>query len=228
MGGNTQKYLAEFSARRAGFDWLRHGRDRRFGRDNAARHLANRHSVRHGSDGDGVCHRPGVGLSSQSVGDAAVWASGRMSTADAVGYIVSQLIGGIIGAAILYMIMKGKVAGYDVAKQGLGQNGWSDFGLGAAILAEFVGTLIFTIVILAVTGSKGATPMAGLIIGITLMIVHLTVIPVTGTSVNAARSLGPALFVGGTALAQVWMFLLVPTVAGAFAGWLVKSKTLDV
>ena len=73
--------------------------------------------------------------------------------------------------------------------------------MGAAILAEFVGTLIFTIVILAVTGSKGATPMAGLIIGITLMIVHLTVIPVTGTSVNAARSLGPALFVGGTALA---------------------------
>jgi aquaporin Z len=159
---------------------------------------------------------------------AAVWASGRMSAANAAGYIVSQLIGGIIGAAILYMIMKGKVAGYDVAKQGLGQNGWSDFGLGAAMLAEFVGTLIFTIVILAVTGSKGATPMAGLIIGITLMIVHLAVIPVTGTSVNAARSLGPALFVGGTALAQVWMFLLVPTIAGAIAGWLVKSKTLDV
>ena len=159
---------------------------------------------------------------------AAVWASGRMSTDDAIGYIVSQLIGGIIGAAILYMIMKGKVAGYDVAKQGLGQNGWSDFGMGSAILAEFVGTLIFTIVILAVTGAKGATPMAGLIIGITLMIMHFAFIPVSGTSLNGARSLGPALFVGGTALAQVWMYLLVPTIAGAFAGWLVKSKTLDV
>lgn len=159
---------------------------------------------------------------------AAVWASGRMSTGDAVGYIVSQIIGGIIGAAILYLIMKGRVADYDVAKQGLGQNGWAAYSLGSAILAEFVATLIFTIVILAVTGAKGATPIAGLVIGITLMIMHFAFIPVSGSSLNGARSLGPALFVGGTALAQVWMYLVVPTLAGALAGWLVKSKTLDV
>lgn len=161
---------------------------------------------------------------------AAVWAAGRMSSGEAIGYIVSQLIGGIIGAAILYVIMTGKVSGYDVAKQGLGANGWSDYSIGAAILAEFVGTLIFTIVILAVTGPKGTglTAIAGLIIGITLMVIHFAFIPVSGASVNGARSLGPALFVGGTALSQVWMYLVVPTVAGAIAGWLVKSKTLDV
>jgi aquaporin Z len=159
---------------------------------------------------------------------AAVWAAGRMSTADAIGYIVSQVIGGIVGAGILFIIMKGKNSGYDVATAGLGQNGWSTFSLGSAMLAEFVGTLIFTLVILAVTGSKASTPMAGLIIGLTLMVIHFAFIPVSGSSVNAARSLGPALFVGGTALAQVWMYLVVPTVAGAVAGWLVKSKTLDI
>ena len=159
---------------------------------------------------------------------AAVWAAGRMKTEDAIGYIISQLVGGVIGALILYLIMKGKNAGYDVGKQGLGQNGWSDYSMGAAILAEFVGTLIFAIVILAVTGAKGNTPIAGLIIGITLMVIHFAFIPVSGASVNGARSFGPAVFVGGTALAQVWMYLVVPTIAGAVAGWLVKSKTLDI
>lgn len=159
---------------------------------------------------------------------AAVWASGRMSTSDAIGYIVSQVIGGILGALVLYVIMKGKVGGYDVATAGLGQNGWSSFSMGSAILAEFVGTLIFTLVILAVTGAKGSTPIAGLIIGLTLMVMHFAFIPVSGSSLNGARSLGPAIFVGGTALAQVWMYLLVPTIAGAVAGWLVKSKTLDI
>ena len=159
---------------------------------------------------------------------AAVWASGRMNTNDAIGYIIAQLIGSIVGALILYLILKGKVAGYDVAKQGMGQNGWSDYSMGSAILAEFVATLVFTIVILAVTGSRGATPIAGLVIGLTLMVMHFAFIPVSGASLNGARSLGPAVFVGGTALAQVWMYLVVPTLAGALAGWLVKSKTLDV
>ena len=159
---------------------------------------------------------------------AAVWASGRMNTQDAIGYIVAQLIGGIIGAFILYLIMRGRTAGYNVSTQGLGQNGWQAFAWWAALIAEFFGTLIFTLVILAVTGPKGATPIAGLVIGLTLMIMHFAFIPVSGASLNGARSLGPAVFVGGTALAQVWMYLIVPTVAGALAGWLVRSKTLDV
>jgi aquaporin Z len=159
---------------------------------------------------------------------AAVWASGRMTTNDAIGYIVSQLIGGFIGALILFIIVKGKSAGYDVGANGLGQNGWAAYSLGSAMLAEFVATLIFTLVILAVTGPRGNAAFAGLIIGLTLMIMHFAFIPVSGSSLNAARSLGPAIFVGGTALAQVWMYLVVPTIAGAVAGWLVKSKTLDV
>jgi aquaporin Z len=159
---------------------------------------------------------------------AAVWAAGRMNTNDAIGYIVSQLIGGFIGALILFIIVKGKNAGYDVGANGLGQNGWASYSLGSAMLAEFLATLIFTLVILAVTGARGSPAMAGLIIGITLMIMHFAFIPVSGSSLNGARSLGPAIFVGGTALVQVWMYLLVPTIAGAVAGWLVKSKTLDI
>jgi aquaporin Z len=159
---------------------------------------------------------------------AAVWASGRMNTEDAIGYIISQLIGGFIGALVLFIIVKGKAAGYDVGASGLGQNGWLSFGIGSAILTEFIATLIFTLVILAVTGPKGNAAMAGLIIGITLMIMHFAFIPVSGASLNGARSLGPAIFAGGTALAQVGVYLIVPTLAGAAAGWLVKSKTLDI
>jgi aquaporin Z len=159
---------------------------------------------------------------------AAVWAAGRMNSRDAIGYIVAQLIGGIIGALILYLIVRGRVQGYNIGTQGLGQNGWQAYTVWAAILAEFFATLIFTLVILAVTGPRGATPIAGLVIGLTLMIIHFAFIPVSGASVNGARSLGPAIFVGGTALAQVWLYLVVPTLAGALAGWLVRSKTFDV
>ena len=159
---------------------------------------------------------------------AAVWAAGRMNNQDAIGYIVAQLIGGIIGALVLFIILKGRTAGYNVGTQGLGQNGWQAYTIWAAVIAEFVATLIFTLVILAVTGPKGATPIAGLVIGLTLMIMHFAFIPVSGASLNGARSLGPAVFVGGTALAQVWMYLVVPTLAGALAGWLVRTKTLDV
>ena len=159
---------------------------------------------------------------------AAMWTAGRIKSQDAIAYIIAQFIGGFVGALILYLILTGKVGGYDVAKQGLGQNGWQGFSVGSAILAEFIGTLIFTIVILAVTGAKGATPNAGLVIGLTLMLMHFAFIPVSGASVNAARSLGPALFVGGVAVAQIWLYLIVPTIAGAVAGWLVRAKVLDV
>lgn len=159
---------------------------------------------------------------------AAMWTAGRINSQDAIWYVVAQLVGGIVGAAILYAIVTGKLSGYDAQKQGLGQTGWSAYSVGAAILAEFVATLIFTSVILAVTGPKGVPQIAGLIIGITLMTMHLAIINVSGNSLNGARSLGPALFVGGVALAQVWMYLIVPTLAGALAGWLVRAKIFDV
>jgi aquaporin Z len=158
-------------------------------------------------------------------------AAGRMTVSDAIGYIVAQLVGAIIGAGILLLILKGRLAGYDVAAGGLGQNGWGvgylgGYGMGSAIIVEFLATLIFVVVILAVTSSPATGAVAGLVIGLTLFMLHFPFINVTGLSANPARSLGPAIFVGGQALAQVWLFLVVPTVAGAVAGWLFKCGLL--
>jgi len=159
-----------------------------------------------------------------------MWVAGRMRREDVAGYIIAQCLGAIVGAGLLVLILKGKLQGYDVAVRGLGQTGWggeAGYGVGAAILVEFVATLLFIIVILGATSARGTTPVAGLAIGLTLVVLHFPFIKVTGLSVNPARSLGPAVFVGGNALAQLWLFLIVPTLGGAAAGWLFKSKTLD-
>jgi aquaporin Z len=157
---------------------------------------------------------------------AAFWSAGRISGADAISYVVAQFIGAIVGAILLIIIVKGKVGGYSVSNNGLGETTWGAYGVWAAIVAEFLGTMIFTLVILTATGPKGPGAIAGLIIGTTLVILHLAFISVSGTSVNPARSFGPALFVGHKAFGQVWMYLIIPTLGGLFAGWLVKSKTL--
>ena len=162
-----------------------------------------------------------------------LWVAGRIRTDDVAGYIIAQFLGGIVGAALLVLILKGKIAGYDIGATGLGQNGWGQgylgsYGLASAVVTEFVATLVFTLVILGSTSGKGATPFPGLVIGLTLVALHFPFINVTGLSVNPARSLGPAVFVGGQALAQVWLFLIVPPLAGAAAGLLVKSKAFDV
>jgi aquaporin Z len=162
----------------------------------------------------------------------AMMSSGRMRIEEGVGYIVAQLLGGVVGAGILYLIVSGKLAGYNVATAGLGQNGWGQsylggYGLQAAIATEFIATLLFVIVILGATSAKGTTPLAGLAIGLTLVALHFPFIRVTGLSVNPARSLGPAVFVGGTALAQVWLFIVVPAIAGAVAGLLYRLKILE-
>ena len=96
------------------------------------------------------------------------------------------------------------------------------------MLTELVATFLFTLVILGATSEKGTTPVAGLVIGLTLAVLHFPFINVTGLSVNPARSLGPAVFVGGTALAQVWLFLVFPTLGGLVAGWVVKSRALSI
>ena len=155
-----------------------------------------------------------------------MWVAGRMNAKDAISYIVAQCLGAVVGAGILLVMLKGRTQGYNVA-DGLGQTGWSTYGVWAAILAEFVGTLLFTLVILNATSERGATPVAGLVIGLTLAVLHLAFINVSGNSLNPARSLGPAVFVGGTAIQQLWMFLVVPTLAGAVSGWLVRGKILD-
>jgi aquaporin Z len=158
-----------------------------------------------------------------------VWSAGRMPTSEVPGYIISQILGGLAGAAILYIILSGKGAGWD---GGLGANGWGEgygggYSLGAAFLTEFVGTFIFLVVILGATSKAGATPAAGLAIGLTLVIIHITFIKVTGVSVNPARSLGPALLLGGKALAQVWLFFVAPIAGAVAAGALFKARILE-
>jgi aquaporin Z len=157
----------------------------------------------------------------------------RMDTIEAIGYIISQLVGGIVGALVLILILSGKTGGYDIGASGLGQNGWGEGYLGnyslvSALLTELVATFIFTAVILGVTQAKAASGLvAGLIIGLTLFALHLPFVMVTGLSVNPARSLGPAIFVGGKAIAQVWLFLIVPLIGGAIAGWTFRAKILS-
>ncbi|MGD0326688.1 MAG: aquaporin [Terriglobia bacterium] len=162
-----------------------------------------------------------------------VFAAGRMSSKDLGGYIVAQLLGGIAAAGVLAVIANGLLAGYDVGANGLGQNGWGEgyqagYALSSAVVFEFVATLIFVIVILASTQTGAPTQMAGLAIGITLVVIHIFGINITGVSVNPARSLGPAIWVGGKAISQVWMFLLVPSIAGIASGAIYRSKVLTI
>jgi aquaporin Z len=158
--------------------------------------------------------------------------AGRMTGKDLVGYIVGQVLGGIAGAGVLATIANGLLSGYSIAASGLGQNGWGPGYIGgyntsAAMVFEFVATLLFVIVILGATQKSAPSQMAGLAIGITLVVIHIFGINITGVSVNPARSLGPALLVGGAALEHVWLFLLVPSVAGAVAGVLYRTGVLE-
>ena len=155
-----------------------------------------------------------------------------MAAKDLVGYIVSQCLGGICAAGILALIVNGKLAGYDIAEGGLGQNGWGmgfigEYGMCAAILFELVATFLFVIVMLGSTQEEAPAQLAGLAIGITLVVIHIFGIQITGVSVNPARSLGPALFVGAKALSQLWLFLIVPSIAGILAGILFRVKLLE-
>ncbi len=148
--------------------------------------------------------------------------AGRMSGGDFIGYALAQTIGAIAGAFLLYMIASGK-ADYSVATNGLGQNGYGagylgEYSLSAALIFESVMTFLFVTVILGATGNGSFPGFAGLAIGLTLAAIHMVGINVTGVSVNPARSIGPALFVGGTALAQLWVFIAAPLAGGALAG----------
>jgi len=145
----------------------------------------------------------------------AVALSGRMSWKDAFGYWCGQLIGGILAGACL-MLVAGVVAAPDLTGA-LGSNGVANAGgVGGAFLVEAIATFIFVLVVLGATDAKiGAGNFAGLAIGLTLILVHLVCINLTGTSVNPARSIGPAIFAGGQALSDVWVFICAPLVGAA-------------
>jgi aquaporin Z len=147
------------------------------------------------------------------------WLARRISLRDAVGYWVAQFVGGIVGALVLWGTFAASPL-YNRSTVGLGANGWGDhsrihIGMGGAFLAEAVLTALFVFVILGVTSESGDATMAGLVIGMTLAMVNLVGIPITGTSVNPARSLASAVVVGGSALSQVWLFIVAPLVGGA-------------
>lgn len=160
-----------------------------------------------------------------------VWSAGRMTMVDLIGYIVAQCVGAIVASWVLVVIVTGN--GFEIAKHGLGQNGWGPgyqggYSAVAAITFEFVATLIFVIVVLGSTQKAAPAGFAGLAIGITLVAIHLFGVNVTGTSVNPARSLGPALVAGGQALSQLWLFLIIPSIAGVAGGIFFRMKTLEV
>jgi aquaporin Z len=154
---------------------------------------------------------------------------GRFAWRDLPGYFAAQLLGAIAGAALVLALAKSQPGGYDPLLAGLAANGFArhspgGYPMGAALLAEVALTFVFVSVIMGATAKSASTAQAGIAIGLTLTLVHLVGIPITNTSVNPARSTGPALFVGGWALRQLWLFWFAPlagaALAGALARWL--------
>ncbi|MES2436315.1 MAG: aquaporin [Pseudomonadota bacterium] len=153
--------------------------------------------------------------------------AGRMSLSEFAGYAAAQVTGAIVGAFALYLIATGKT-GFVMGAWALGSNGYGagylgEYNVSAALVFEFVMTFIFVTVILGATGAGSTSGFAGLAIGLTLAAIHLVGINVTGVSVNPARSLGPALFAGGAALSQLWLFIVAPLAGGALAGLVYKA-----
>jgi aquaporin Z len=149
-----------------------------------------------------------------------LWAGGRFPGRDVLGYLIAQVAGAIAGAAVLFVIASGK-PGWEVgrfAANGYGEHSPGGYSLGAALVCEIVMTFMFLIVILGATHRRAPVGFAGIAIGLALTLIHLISIPVTATSVNPARSTGPALFVGGWAVAQLWLFWLAPIVGALAAG----------
>lgn len=148
---------------------------------------------------------------------------GKLPIVDAVAYWGAQLVGGILGAGAVLAVASGRDGGYHVGTGGLGANGYAshspaDFSMGAAFTSELILTTLLVFVVLAATDRIANTAFAGLPIGFALVLIHLVSIPVTNTSVNPARSLGPAVFVGDWALSQLWLFFAAPLAGAVIAG----------
>jgi aquaporin Z len=150
-------------------------------------------------------------------------AAKRMTVSEAMGYWIAQFVGGIVGAVVLWGIFQGSNL-YSRKSVGLGADGWGKHSLihlnvGGAFAAEVVLTFLFVLVVLSATSQIASAQFAGLAIGMALTVVHLVGIPLTGTSVNPARSLGPAVVLAGDALKQVWLFIVAPLVGGVIAAF---------
>lgn len=153
-----------------------------------------------------------------------LWIGGRFDKKELLPYIVAQVLGGIAGAGILYIIASGK-AGFEIggfAANGYGEHSPGGYSLFAALVTEIVMTFMFLIIILGATHSEASKGFAGLAIGLGLTLIHLISIPVTNTSVNPARSISQAIFAGGWALEQLWLFIVAPIVGAILAGLIYK------
>lgn len=151
-----------------------------------------------------------------------LWLGKRFPAKEVIPYIVTQVVAAIVAAGVLYIIANGK-AGFDVVSSGFAANGYGahspeGYSLLAGLVTEIVMTFMFLMVILGATHKRAPAGFAGLAIGLALTLIHLVSIPVTNTSVNPARSTGPALFVGGWALSQLWLFWVAPLIGAALAG----------
>jgi aquaporin Z len=163
-----------------------------------------------------------------------LWAGGRFSSKDLLPYIVAQVLGGICAGAVLYVIASGK-AGFDVsagfASNGYGAHSPGGYSLGAALVTEVVMTAMFLLVIHGATDKQAPQGFAPIAIGLCLTLIHLISIPVTNTSVNPARSTGVAVFVGGWAIQQLWLFWIAPVIGGVVGGviyrWLGEETAID-
>ena len=154
-----------------------------------------------------------------------LWAGGRHASSEVVPYILAQVLGAVAGAAVLYVVASGK-AGFDVAggmaSNGYGMHSPGGYSLAAGFVCEVVMTLMFLLIILGATDRRAPAGFAPIAIGLGLTLIHLISIPVTNTSVNPARSTGPALFVGDWALGQLWLFWVAPILGALVAGYLYR------
>jgi len=153
-----------------------------------------------------------------------LWLSGKVRAPTAVGYVVAQIIGAIIAAAVLYVVAQGN-GHFDPVASGFASNGYGarspgGYGLTSAFIAETVLTAFLVLTVLGATEPAAPVGFAGIAIGLVLTLIHLVGIPVTNTSVNPARSIGPALFAGSAAIAQLWLFIVAPALGAALAAWL--------
>ncbi len=160
-----------------------------------------------------------------------LWAGGRFESKNIFPYVLAQVLGAVVAAAIIYLIARG-LPGYDLATNGLASNGVgahspSKYGMASGIITEIVMTAAFLFIIMGATDSRAPAGFAPIAIGLALTLIHLISIPVTNTSVNPARSTGPALLEGGIALQQLWIFWLAPIIGGVIGGWLYTSITRD-
>ncbi len=159
------------------------------------------------------------------------YVAGRMNFNEFIGYAIAQCLGAIVGAGALYLIATGNPA-FDINATGLGQNGYGEqspggYSLMAGFVFEVLATFLFLVVILGSTGAGSPTQFAGLAIGLTLVVIHIIGIQVTGVSVNPARSLGPALLAAGPAVSQLWLFIAGPLIGAGLAGMAFRTKFLS-